>query len=437
MAIDASIPLSIRPPQFMQPAEAMSLRQVSMQMQEQERKQQEQNELKKVLQDPQSLDPKTGNITTIGLNKISQINPITSMQIQQQQDQRMAQQVTRRMGELQLSERQAALITEDMTGLYAVYQDMGRKNIPTEQASARFRESLAQKIRERETSGLFTPEQIEGMRRINSPDQVPGVLMGSKAYRESIKPKTQVVAAGSSITETPAEGGTPRTIYTAPQKDEGAWSDPYQLGGAWVERNASSGQTRQVVSRPPVTNVNMPKLHYDPDRGVIVDLNSGKATAVQAGGKDLGPRPVKISDAAVTAGGYADRMVASEKILKETEASGKPTVMESAAATLPAIGKVASNVARSPERQKYRQAQEDWVRAKLRKESGAVIADEEMDREIRTYFPQLGDGPAVVAQKAQARAVSIQAMLDAAERKQRVSDKPGGTLKFDAQGNLQ
>ena len=211
--------------------------------------------MKKVLQDPQSLDPKTGNITTIGLNKISQINPITSMQIQQQQDQRMAQQVTRRMGELQLSERQAALITEDMTGLYAVYQDMGRKNIPTEQASARFRESLAQKIRERETSGLFTPEQIEGMRRINSPDQVPGVLMGSKAYRESIKPKTQVVAAGSSITETPAEGGTPRTIYTAPQKDEGAWSEPYQLGGAMVHRNLKTGKVEQVVSRPPVTNV--------------------------------------------------------------------------------------------------------------------------------------------------------------------------------------
>lgn len=117
----------------------------------------------------------------------------------------------------------------------------------------------------------------------------------------------------------------------------------------------------------------------------------------------------------LTAAGYADRMAAAEKIMQPLEAvGGKPGVIESAVGVLPGVGKVAANVARPEERQRYRQAQEDWVRAKLRKESGAVIADEEMDREIRVYFPQIGDSPEVVAQKRQARVVAAQSMARSA-----------------------
>ncbi|HEY1092072.1 MAG TPA: hypothetical protein VGE47_13350 [Burkholderiaceae bacterium] len=64
----------------------------------------------------------------------------------------------------------------------------------------------------------------------------------------------------------------------------------------------------------------------------------------------------------------------------------------------------------SEEGQRYRQQQEDWVRAKLRKESGAVIGDEEMEREIRTYFPQPGDKPEVLKAKAGSRKIAEEAM---------------------------
>jgi hypothetical protein len=43
------------------------------------------------------------------------------------------------------------------------------------------------------------------------------------------------------------------------------------------------------------------------------------------------------------------------------------------------------------------------VRAKLRKESGAVIGPEEMAAEIQTYFPMPGEGQETIAQKAEAR----------------------------------
>ena len=53
---------------------------------------------------------------------------------------------------------------------------------------------------------------------------------------------------------------------------------------------------------------------------------------------------------------------------------------------------------------------------KGRRQPGAVIGAEEMAQEIRTYFPQPGDTPAMIAQKEQARLLASQAMVGAAGR---------------------
>ena len=74
-------------------------------------------------------------------------------------------------------------------------------------------------------------------------------------------------------------------------------------------------------------------------------------------------------------------------------------------------------------------------RAKLRKESGAVIADEEMDREIRVYFPQLGDSTAVISQKRDSRKVAQDAMIRSAGRGLGGPGAAPAVLKFDANGN--
>ena len=46
-----------------------------------------------------------------------------------------------------------------------------------------------------------------------------------------------------------------------------------------------------------------------------------------------------------------------------------------------------TNISASPELQQYRQAADDWIRAKLRRESGAAIAPGEMDSEYKNIFP--------------------------------------------------
>lgn len=65
------------------------------------------------------------------------------------------------------------------------------------------------------------------------------------------------------------------------------------------------------------------------------------------------------------------------------------------------------NFMKSADQQSFEQAKDNFVTAVLRRESGAVISDSEFDREDKKYFPQPGDKPETVAQKAVARNTAI------------------------------
>lgn len=66
--------------------------------------------------------------------------------------------------------------------------------------------------------------------------------------------------------------------------------------------------------------------------------------------------------------------------------------------------------------QKAEQAQRDFINAVLRQESGAAIGDSEFDNARKQYFPQPGDGPDVIAQKARNRQLAIQGFQSNAGR---------------------
>ena len=57
------------------------------------------------------------------------------------------------------------------------------------------------------------------------------------------------------------------------------------------------------------------------------------------------------------------------------------------------------NWLQTSEFQLYSQSQEDWINAVLRDESGAAIGPAEFESAKTQYFPQVGDKPAVIAQK--------------------------------------
>jgi hypothetical protein len=120
-------------------------------------------------------------------------------------------------------------------------------------------------------------------------------------------------------------------------------------------------------------------------------------------GQGGGPEVLDLNESEAKAAGFHMRMISAQK---ELDSLGEYDPKKGFEALM---GK--TNLTASPEYQRYQQAAEDWIRAKLRKESGAVIGEEEMAKEFEVYFPQLGDSPEVLAQKARARRVAEQGML--------------------------
>jgi hypothetical protein len=135
-----------------------------------------------------------------------------------------------------------------------------------------------------------------------------------------------------------------------------------------------------------------------------------------AQGKPLMGSGGKPTEGESNAAGFAQRMERADMIISRLPPAATPGPVTATAGAIPLVGGIAQRIAESPEQQQYRQAANDWIRAKLRKESGAAIGVDEMQREFETYFPQVGDEPATIAQKARARAVATQGMARSAGR---------------------
>lgn len=114
----------------------------------------------------------------------------------------------------------------------------------------------------------------------------------------------------------------------------------------------------------------------------------------------------KLTDSEAKAAGFYNRMINGESEIARIETENPDFV---SSGFWERVGGI-TNVTSSKEYQQYKQAADDWIRAKLRRESGAVIGDDEMDKEYEIYFPQFGDSDAVLEQKKRARTAAIDAM---------------------------
>jgi len=95
----------------------------------------------------------------------------------------------------------------------------------------------------------------------------------------------------------------------------------------------------------------------------------------------------------------------TNKPLTLEQVAGQPNRYQSIMRAIPSFGFTTgvANISESGLRQQYRQAQQNWVTANLRPESGAVIGVDEMENEIMKYFPQTNDTKETIEQKARAR----------------------------------
>lgn len=117
----------------------------------------------------------------------------------------------------------------------------------------------------------------------------------------------------------------------------------------------------------------------------------------------------KQTEAQAKASSFAARMQQAESLL--TGAGGGlqnegMSLGNKAAGNVPMVG----NYLQSKEYQQYKTAASAFVTAMLRQESGAAINKSEFDRYEKELFPQPGDDPSVVTQKAQMRAAAVEQM---------------------------
>lgn len=176
------------------------------------------------------------------------------------------------------------------------------------------------------------------------------------------------------------------------------------------------GTVAQVSPGGQVQIVNKPRDL--PAGGQTIDNGDGTTTFIPAG---------KVSEGERNAAGFYGRMDRATSIIDGLQGYDPTNARDRAAGSVAADGGISGALARgqvSPNGQKYQQAAMDWVRAKLRKESGAAIGKDEARQEYENYFPVYGDSSQVIEQKRQARVQATQAMRTAA----------GGALAPSASG---
>ena len=166
---------------------------------------------------------------------------------------------------------------------------------------------------------------------------------------------------------------------------------------------------QQEFARGAFDRVDTPEGFFNVPKGggVAVPVMGPSGQLKGAGGKP--------TEGETNAAGFAQRMELAQSIFEKLPAGSQPGVGTRMAEAVPFVGgALARGVVQSADTQMYDQAAQDWIRAKLRKESGAAIGVDEARQEYATYFPMVGDTPEKIAQKAEARRVVTLGMKNAA-----------------------
>lgn len=154
---------------------------------------------------------------------------------------------------------------------------------------------------------------------------------------------------------------------------------------------------------------------WDATNQVFVDR---KGQTVKPGTlQDGQPMPGKtLNDSQSKSYLFGSRMQAADKIIADMAEKGvlRPSNMNAIAGATPLVGGIgdsATNWMNSNEQAQVKQAKLDFMTAALRRESGASIAPSEFDTFDKTYFPQIGDTPGQIKNKAALRQRAIDGVL--------------------------
>jgi hypothetical protein len=246
--------------------------------------------------------------------------------------------------------------------------------------------------------GAIPPEQAaKAVRDLPGPQQLRGYLMqkamqaqDASKQMEALLPKPYETNLGGTV-----EQGTidPVTGARTPVRSVARTVSPDTTAALNAGVTYQVDENGHIIGLPTKPKPGAPVVSTP-----VVDA-AGKPVTSNTGGK--------LTETQGKATTFAARMQDAENTIGKLEKQG---VSGSDLRTM-AAGSGFTNWLASPEGQEYRQAQENWVTANLRQESGAAIGKDEMAKDIRKFFPAVGDSPAVIEQKSRARQVAQRGMM--------------------------
>lgn len=202
-----------------------------------------------------------------------------------------------------------------------------------------------------------------------------------------------------------------------------------ELQAAGIAPSSPEGQQiiRDRYTKKGGTTVNVGSgsaVPTDDFTGVFGDSGEGKRLEIQA--RSLARRegidPLEaiervalqkdVSQSERTANTYYQRMVGATKDIEAMEEAGySPGAGDTIVSYLPG-----GNFLVGDDYQKYKASASEWIRAKLRKESGAAIPPDEMKGEFETYFYVPGDTKETIERKRALRLRAEEAMQGERQR---------------------
>lgn len=247
------------------------------------------------------------------------------------------------------------------------------------------------------------------LRDNNRPDEARAEEESALKLQPKVKEWQKVTAGG-------------KTMY-APYFEDGSFGQPVPLQVAQALERVNTGGSTELID--PTTGATVRSLKNSLAPGEAASSSLGWANhglskqrleierAEAATRAAIGKAPTEFQG---KSGQFALRMGDSDQTIRELDGKYNPAAINAKANVEDwpliggALGALTNKFALSADDQKAEQAQRDWVNANLRQESGAAIGKDEFGNARIQYFPQPGDGPEVIMQKARNRQLAEQGM---------------------------
>jgi hypothetical protein len=273
-------------------------------------------------------------------------------------------------------------------------------------------------------------------------------LMASPEGRKSLVEllTAQKAMAGDTFKLGEGEKQYQRDLMTGEVKEVAAGTPKtkelkYQdIGNAIVALDANGKEVSRITKgRPPEGPVSFQTVETDQGLMAFNPRTMQMTPVMGADGKPI-TKAGKPTETETNAAGFASRMVAANQITSKLATGAQPKTGEAVLSAIPLIGSKIPEVipqgvgGLSPERRQYLQAANNFIRANLRKESGAAIGADEWTAEFVNYFPQYNDDAQTIKNKEIFRNILTQNMVAAGGKSYKAPSMEAPQSMTDAYG---